>query len=337
MIALRYDCLVFTFPETHPDATLHVNFQRTLRIPDDDRDYPLPPGLGSFPLRHLDEPSLRAPASWREYGGIVLPMYQGEALWVSLLGSASYPFCVKVGTGLVNAVTGDPWSDEPDDDPQDYLVTPDQPWLDGYSIEPGTIRQFVAMPLGSGHGVEEQLSGEARHGGLQIAARPMKPDVYRNLPRERPPRYGSPMDDMSTLGFGSAMGISAGGRMKQEIYRDRYGKAAWSEDVCARCLVHLANSDVWRAISGEAPPTVAPTAKEYTEAGLPWFDYYSDAPALEGSEVLANVRTIKQIDQEKGTASLPGNERVSPPMVEVLRRGLAPDQVREWPRKGDGG
>jgi len=336
MIALRYDCLVFTFPQVHPDATLHVNFQRTLRVPDDDRAYPLPPGLGSFPLRHLDDPSLAAPAAWWEHGGVVLPMYQGEALWISLLGSSNYPFCVKIGTDLANAVTGDPWSDEPDDDPQDYLVTPDQPWLDGYSIEPGTIRQFVAKPLGSGHRVEEQLSGEAYHGGLQIAARPMKPDTYRKLPRERRPRFGAPGVDTASLG-GPVMGLSAGGRMKQEIYKDHYGKDAWSEEVCGRCFVHLANSHVWRAITGEVPPTVAPTEKEYNEAGLPWFDYYSDASVLEGSDVLAGEKSIGQGDQEKGTACLPGNEINSRSVVETLRRGLAPDQVREWSQEGDEG
>ena len=35
-------------------------FQRTLRIPDDGRDYPLPPGLGRFPLRHIDDYILHA-------------------------------------------------------------------------------------------------------------------------------------------------------------------------------------------------------------------------------------------------------------------------------------
>ena len=31
--------LVFSFPEVHPDAHLRVSCQRTLRIPDDDRDH----------------------------------------------------------------------------------------------------------------------------------------------------------------------------------------------------------------------------------------------------------------------------------------------------------
>ena len=30
-----------------------VSFQRKLRIPDDGRTYPLPPGLGSFPVKEV--------------------------------------------------------------------------------------------------------------------------------------------------------------------------------------------------------------------------------------------------------------------------------------------
>jgi len=34
---------------------LGVTFMRTLRIPDDGRSYPLPPGLGAFPVRRVDD------------------------------------------------------------------------------------------------------------------------------------------------------------------------------------------------------------------------------------------------------------------------------------------
>ena len=37
------------------DSSCRIEFQRTLRTPDDHRDYRLPPGLGSFPRRHLDD------------------------------------------------------------------------------------------------------------------------------------------------------------------------------------------------------------------------------------------------------------------------------------------
>ena len=61
MITLEGDRLVFRFPKVHEDAHCAVEFQRTLRIPDDGKDYPLPPGLGNFPLRHLDDFARRAP------------------------------------------------------------------------------------------------------------------------------------------------------------------------------------------------------------------------------------------------------------------------------------
>jgi len=37
--------LVFHFPEVHEQARLKVNLQRTLRVPDEGKDYPLPAGL----------------------------------------------------------------------------------------------------------------------------------------------------------------------------------------------------------------------------------------------------------------------------------------------------
>jgi hypothetical protein len=39
-------------------------------------------------------------------------------------------------------------------------------------------------------------------------------------------------------------------------------------------------------------PTKPISAKEYTSAGLPWFDYYSDATAVDGSDVLKGVKSI---------------------------------------------
>ena len=83
MIELQNDSLVFSFPEVHPSATLKLHFQRTLRIPDDDSTYPLPPGLGQFPLRHVDDFGGQVPAQWIEHGGVMFPMYQSEAMWIN--------------------------------------------------------------------------------------------------------------------------------------------------------------------------------------------------------------------------------------------------------------
>src|SRR4051812_15822982 len=101
MIELRDAELVFSFPDVHPCAKLHLHFQRTLRIPDDGHDYPLPPGLGRFPLRHVDDFADTVPASWRERGGVMFPMFQSEAMWISFTcgqdpeRGVGYPFALK--------------------------------------------------------------------------------------------------------------------------------------------------------------------------------------------------------------------------------------------------
>ena len=83
MITLERDRMTFRFPEVHPEVRCGIEFQRTLRIPDDDRSYPLPPGLGRFPLRHVNDFADRLPQETLPRGGVVMPMHQAEAMWVS--------------------------------------------------------------------------------------------------------------------------------------------------------------------------------------------------------------------------------------------------------------
>ena len=75
--------LTFRFPDVHDDAKCLIHFQRTLRIPDDKINYPLPPGLGAFPLRHIDDYARRVPAEWLKRGGVVMPMHHGDGISVS--------------------------------------------------------------------------------------------------------------------------------------------------------------------------------------------------------------------------------------------------------------
>jgi hypothetical protein len=339
MIELRDDSLILTFPEVHPRARLRIEFQRTLRIPDDGRDYFLPPGLGRFPVRHVDDYAGRVPRGWLEHGGVMLPMHQAEAMWLNFDSAyipeheTSYPFAVKIAAGKIDAVTGENWTNGLHGLPQDYLVVPGQPWLDGFCVEKGTIRQFVAMPLGEGYTAEEQISGKAEHGGLQVIVYPMKREAFeRRFPEGRRreaseiPLYAKCLD----ASIAPDMGLAPGGRMKQEIYEDPYGFKDWDRKISSRCFVHLANSLMWRAVTGEAPPTVPPTARQYASAGLPWYDYYdADAVALEGSEILDDLKSVIQMGYEKGEYPVPENEPARPKRVIRFRKGLARDQVRE--------
>ena len=183
MIELLNNRLALSFPEVHPDAKMNISFQRTLRIPDNEKTYPLPPGLGEFPLQHVDDFRSKVPKKWIEHGGVMFPMYQAEALWIYFdsdyndTRKTSYPFAVKIATGKVNAVSGKLWDKGLKTDPQNYVVIPKQPWLDGYCVEKGIIRQFVAMPLGMDLTAEEQVTGKGIYGGLQIQVFPMKKEV----------------------------------------------------------------------------------------------------------------------------------------------------------------
>jgi hypothetical protein len=332
MIELQNDTLVFSFPEVHPDAVLRVAFQRTFRIPDDGKDYPLPPGFGNFPLLHIDDFAERIPESWLERGGVMFPMYQSEALWVLFsdwFTSSDYPFAVKVAAGKINAVTGKGWENGLNRRPQDYLVAPRQPWLDGFCVKKGVIRQFVAMPLGAGYSAEEQLTGAAEYGGLQIVAYPMKREAYERLPK-RKRRYATYAMDAMPAASKFSLGLAPGGRMKQKVYDDKFKFEDWDQRYSSRCFVHTVNSLVWRQITGERPPTVPLTAKEYDQAGLPWFDLYDDGlQALEGGEPLKGLKSVKELGEEKGDVPLPENESVEAANVKTLRHGLTKDQVRE--------
>jgi len=52
-----------------------IMFQRTLRIPDDGKIYPLPPGLGLFPILKVRVYYEHVPATWREHGCVFIPWY----------------------------------------------------------------------------------------------------------------------------------------------------------------------------------------------------------------------------------------------------------------------
>jgi hypothetical protein len=329
MPTLEDNALVFRFPKSARKAKFSVDFQRTLRIPDSDKDYPLPPGLGRFPLRHVEDyPNL--PAQTRQRGGIVLPVWQSEAIWLNFNGGSrsNPPFAIKVAAGKINAVTGEQWTTPLNRNPQDYMVCPDQPWLDGFAIAPGVIRQFVAMPLGEGYSVEEQLTGEAEWGGLQISVTPMRREAWER--RQEPVVMGLeersdsfPMTPMAS----AEMSLGAGGRMQQVIEEDPYDLEDWDMRATQRVFVTLWHASRWKDLTGEAAPDAAPSAQDYARAGLPWYAHYaSDQNALPGSAALGSVRSVADLHKDKTGATLPGSQDVAPGPVVQVAPDRTPDQ-----------
>ncbi|MCA9576318.1 MAG: hypothetical protein R3B40_22945 [Polyangiales bacterium] len=346
-------------------GALRVTFHRTLRIPDNGRQYPLPPSLGAFPLLHVDDYADRVPESWREKGGVFLPMYQREAMWISFSGPTHAPRAVQVGVGKVCAITGEPFRDalgDPDKPgrkgSQNYLVTPPQPWLDGICAGHGTIKQFVAMPLGSGTTVEGQVTGEETVGGLQLRVVEAKPGRFPDRPRMThtggfpmvpmpcSAAGGSPMPPMASLGAGgfldamlapacapmgpapsrnraASMGLAAGGKMKQKVYPDPHGLDTWDLSRSARCFVHLCNSELYAEITGQPAPPSPISASSYKAHGLPWFDLYDEgASALDTTSKLAGVKSLGELDAEQGLPTDAAHEGLFTKVKRLVRDGV---------------
>ena len=304
---------------------VRVTFVRTLRLPETGT-YPLPPGLGIFPLRRVADYPDTVPEEWRERGGVMLPVYQREAMWLRF--SATAPTALKVAVGKVCAVSGKPWSDTLSKDPQNYLALPEQPWLDGINSGQGTVRQFVAVPMGLGATAEGQVTGVEQWGGVQLSVHGLADaarEVWEQQERARQQRlraapapvaqppwassaaygaapYGGPMPVSAPGGpprgaapaglpMARKMGLGAGGTMRQEIYADAHPVDDYRPDADGRVFVHLASAAEWQRITGEPAPPTPITAQAYAANGLPWFDYYAaDADDLPPSTELADVK-----------------------------------------------
>lgn len=110
-----------------------------------------------FPLLRVEGVATKLPPEIVAQGGYIMPMHPREALWLSFKSSDS--LALKVSVGAINAITGLPKTQPPPVDVQDYLCSK-QPWLDGIATKPGIVRQFVAVDVGDGYSVEEQITGQ---------------------------------------------------------------------------------------------------------------------------------------------------------------------------------
>lgn len=156
-------------------------------------------------------------------------------------------------------------------------------------------------------------------GGIQIKA-------FKNkLPRRTFDRFDGDMV-MACMPPHDSMGLGAGGKLKQDIYPDEYGIETWDTGSCGRLFVHIANSMAWRDITGEEPPPTPVSAGLYTEFGFPWFDLCDEGKAdIKGSDVLGGVKTLKEIDEEKGFGVQHNDSpvEVPPQQVKTIKKRVA--------------
>lgn len=160
---------------------LEISFCRTLRVPEDGTIYNPPVLMSPFPITSADELTSNRLPHLRRKGGLLIPLWQREALAITFSGeppedryvkeNPAADFAVKIYGGSINVISGA--SHKPAvGDAQDYIITPMQNRLDGFLVRKGIVKQFVAMPLGAGHTAEGQLTTQEMLGGLQVLVAP---------------------------------------------------------------------------------------------------------------------------------------------------------------------
>ncbi|KAJ6588471.1 hypothetical protein B0H19DRAFT_1248127 [Mycena capillaripes] len=173
------------------------SFNRTLSVPDNAKNYALPPGLGTFPIEKTQD-CVTPPDHIKKRGGYVMPLFQPRGVLKIHTAPPSGHCAIKISVGGeavlspsitvpsiasqgINAITGGKRDEKPPNGMQDYVVGGKQPWLDGVATAPGVVRQFVAMKLGHGYTIEEQLS-ETTNGGIQIDVFPSLVGAVTEIP-----------------------------------------------------------------------------------------------------------------------------------------------------------
>jgi hypothetical protein len=235
------------------DDSLRVGLQRTLRVPTRGGPYPLPPALGRLDVWPATALKEAEPAQ----ADFVVPLHVHEALWLQFRGRGQEQHAVRVAAGRVDAVTGEPWDLALQAAPQNYIVCPYQPWLDGFKTGGGLVRQFVAVRRGRGESVEHQLTA-VDTGGITVACyRPAA--ALPPLPAARPSR-------------GRDLALGAGGPIQQRLYPDPYGADVWQPDPMTVATIRLIDAVEFAARFGIVVPPSPIDAATYTRFGLPWFE-----------------------------------------------------------------
>lgn len=124
---------------------INIKCHKTIRIPNDDTEYPLPPTLGKYKIENKNN-------------NLSICMRPEEAMWISFEQKNLANYAVKVGAGSLNAISGKIFDAPLEKTNQNYLCLPEQPWLDGYNVGNSMVRQFVALAENDKMTIDSQLT-----------------------------------------------------------------------------------------------------------------------------------------------------------------------------------
>ena len=300
---------------------------------DPDKTSNLPPSLGYFEIYKVADYKDNCPKSW-ESEGYFLAMHDKEAMWLSF--HSDEPVALLVGAGGINAVTGEKLGIDLVKD--NYLVTPPQPWLDGWKGEDGAVFQFVTTEYKEGEGltVGEQIMGDkCKTGGMGFAVHvakdreALKEKVY---PKQK---WLLGVDEDSTttdydcgesFAFAntktlsapsrsshwkaggqnvnrvacSEVGVGKGGKITQKVYTDPHGLEVWTEKPEATMAVYLIDGASFTQITGKPMPPLPKDVRDYMGK---WYGLHDkkekDVPGTDKFTGLATVFHTKEVQAQK--------------------------------------
>lgn len=297
----------------------HVNItlQRTIRIPNGRTPATLPPGLGALPVYKVSDYRASCPELWED-DGVFVPMHDREATWLSFHLVGTNPRALLIGAGNVNAITGQKLTNKLQS-PQNYVVVPPQPWLDGWKDTDDIIYQFCATEYKGGEGltVGEQILGEESNtGGIGIAVyAPKDKDLSTHKPFHEFPVKGAydqalwdsgaswgkvsyaaaatlsvDVPKVASRSAFTEMGLGKAGRITQKVYPDPHGLDAWEDEPEAVMAIYLVNAKSFEEITGLKAPELPPSIQQYQG---PYFQLPDQQMEdTEGSTVFAGLSSV---------------------------------------------
>lgn len=92
------------------------------------------------------------------------------------------------------------------------------------------------------------------------------------------------------------MGVAAGGKITQVIKKDRTKEDKWHKDISIVFNVQILNSNMFKEVTGRAPPSTPVSARIYAQHGYPFFKLYEESSDVKGD--FSTVKSVAEIDNE---------------------------------------
>ena len=119
------------------------------------------------------------------------------------------------------------------------------------------------------------------------------------------------------------LGLAPGGLIHQTIVADPYLPDSWEPERSISFNVQLLNSELFRQVTGQAPPPTPITAQTYADRRLPFFKLYEENSGIEGD--FEGVKSVKAIDNTKDESKKRKRVEADEPVVSNPIIVLNPD------------